>query len=205
MTADEVRASQHAWAKHLDVPVRLVATGGAPFVLLPPGEFEMGVADAALPGSPAPEGDWRYRTSEVDRTLHAPVHRVVISKPLYFGETEITNAQFRAFVAATNYVTDAERNGGWGREDKGWVKRPGYSWKNLGQRVCIDDYPVMNVTWNDATAYCRWLSTAGRTATLSPAERSRMGIRRPRRGADELPLWRRSRAAQRLCVVWRQL
>ncbi|MBA4104332.1 MAG: hypothetical protein C0485_01140 [Pirellula sp.] len=161
MTADEVRASQHAWAKHLDVPVRLVATGGAPFVLLPPGEFEMGVADAALPGSPAPEGDWRYRTSEVDRTLHAPVHRVVISKPLYFGETEITNAQFRAFVAATNYVTDAERNGGWGREDKGWVKRPGYSWKNLGQRVCIDDYPVMNVTWNDATAYCRWLSAQG--------------------------------------------
>jgi formylglycine-generating enzyme required for sulfatase activity/serine/threonine protein kinase len=161
LTADEVQTSQQAWAKHLGLPVRMVGAGGVPLVLLPPGEFEMGVAATGLPGLPPSEGDWRYRTPEVDRALHEPAHRIVISRPLYFGETEVTNAQFRAFVDATNYVTDAERNGGWGREDKGWVKRPGYSWRNLGQRVCIDDYPVMNVTWNDATAYCRWLSMQG--------------------------------------------
>lgn len=166
MTASDVQANQQAWSKYLDLPVRSIGAGDVPLVLLPPGEFEMGVVDAELPASPAPEGDWRYRTLEIDRTLHAPVHRVVISKPLYFGETEITNAQFRAFVDATNYSTDAERSGGWGREDKGWVKRPGYSWKNLGQRVCVDDYPVMNVTWNDANAYCRWLSTLGDRRTF---------------------------------------
>jgi len=166
LTADEVQASQQAWAEHLGLPVRTVDAGGVPLVLLPPGEFEMGVEEARLPGSPPPEGDWRYRTSEVDRALHEPAHRIVISRPLYFGETEITNAQFRAFIDATNYVTDAERLGGWGREDKGWVKRPGYSWMNLGQRVCVDDYPVMNVTWNDATAYCRWLSTQGERRTF---------------------------------------
>ena len=165
ITASEVQASQQAWSKYLDLPVRTVGAGGVPLVLLPPGEFEMGVRDCELPATPAPEKDWRYRTAEEDRTLHTPAHRVVLSKPLYFGETEITNAQFRKFADGTKYVSDAERNGGWGREDKGWVKRPGYSWKNLGQRVVIDDYPVMNVTWNDAEAYCRWLSTQGERRT----------------------------------------
>jgi formylglycine-generating enzyme required for sulfatase activity len=55
-------------------------------------------------------------------------------------------------------VTDAERTAGWGKEDRGWLKRAGYSWKNMGQRVCEDDHCVINVTWNDAVALCAWLN-----------------------------------------------
>lgn len=161
MTPSEIQATQQAWSQYLGLPVRLSATGEVPLALLPPGEFQMGAADGQLPGQTPPEGDWRHRRADEDRQLHEPMHRVVISRPLYFGATEVTNAQFRGFADATGYLTDAERTSGWGREDKGWVKRSGYSWKNLGQRVCIDEYPVINVTWNDAVAYCRWLSTQG--------------------------------------------
>ncbi|BBO36481.1 bifunctional serine/threonine-protein kinase/formylglycine-generating enzyme family protein [Lacipirellula parvula] len=159
LTAERLREIQQAWARYLDLPLRWQSPGGAPLVLLPPGEFAMGLGDEELATALPPEGDWRYRTAELEDALHRPQHRVVISRPFYFGETEVTNAQFRKFVEAADYVTDCERSSGWGREDKGWVKRRGYSWKNLGQRVCVDDYPVMNVTWNDAIAYCEWLSS----------------------------------------------
>ena len=36
-------------------------------------------------------------------------HWRVIKEPFYIGETEVTVEQFRKFVNATNYVTDAER------------------------------------------------------------------------------------------------
>ncbi len=38
-----------------------------------------------------------------------PQHRVRITKPFYFGKYEVTNAQFRKFVEATNYKTEAEQ------------------------------------------------------------------------------------------------
>lgn len=38
------------------------------------------------------------------------------------------------------------------------MRRPGYSWKSLGQRVSDPDQPVINVSWNDAVALCAWLT-----------------------------------------------
>ena len=32
-----------------------------------------------------------------------------------------------------------------------------YNWRNPGFKQ-TDDYPVLNVTWNDAVAFCKWLS-----------------------------------------------
>ena len=59
-------------------------------VWLPGGEFDMG-SDAD--------------DSQADER---PVHRVRVSG-FFIDATEVTNAQFRAFVAATGYVTTAER------------------------------------------------------------------------------------------------
>lgn len=157
---DARRAEEHqqSWSEHLGVGRRHVNSVGMPLVLLPPGEFTMGMSDAPVP-EPAPEaGDWRYQAPEVVRGAQLPRHRVQLTRPLYFGETEVTNAQFRKFVEATGYVTDAERSRGWGKEDRGWLRRAGYSWKNMGQRLCEDDHPVINVTRNDAIALCKWLS-----------------------------------------------
>jgi formylglycine-generating enzyme required for sulfatase activity len=153
--------AQAGWAKHLATPVRIDAAAGIPMVLVPPGEFTMGSAGEPLT-APPDAADWRYRESEVDRQLQLPPHRVTLTQPVYFSATEVTNGQFHRFVDATGYITDAERTRGWGKEDKGWVRRAGYSWRNMGQRVCEDEYPVINVSWNDAVALCEWLTSIDR-------------------------------------------
>lgn len=91
----------------------------------------------------------------------------------WIDRTEVTNAQFAAFVKATGYVTDAERQGGaalfvpptaqdlatrdlaWWRYVKGasWQHPRGPSSHLKGQ----DRYPVVLVTQRDALAYARWL------------------------------------------------
>ncbi len=70
----------------------------AGMVWIPGGEFSMGCLDPrALPhGGPDPMADAR------------PVHRVRVSG-FWMDATEVTNKQFAAFVAATGYVTVAER------------------------------------------------------------------------------------------------
>jgi formylglycine-generating enzyme required for sulfatase activity len=67
-------------------------------VWIPGGEFSMGsdVAGEALCGLPGVTRDSQ------------PVHRVYVDG-FWMDRTEVTNAQFAAFVAATGYVTIAER------------------------------------------------------------------------------------------------
>jgi formylglycine-generating enzyme required for sulfatase activity len=38
-----------------------------------------------------------------------------------------------------------------------WVQKPEYTWRNPGFTQS-DDHPVVNVGWNDAVAFCQWLS-----------------------------------------------
>jgi formylglycine-generating enzyme required for sulfatase activity len=75
---DEVTAkdAQKSWASHLKTPVQLNNSIGMRFILIPPGEFQMGSDDERLPA------DVR------------PVHRVRITKLLYFGAYEVTQREF---------------------------------------------------------------------------------------------------------------
>jgi formylglycine-generating enzyme required for sulfatase activity len=91
-----------------------------------------------------------------------PQHRVAITKPFLLGSTHVTVAQFRKFVEATKYVTEAEQYGFGDSTDKklsdkieAWQR--GRNWKAPGYDVA-DDAPVTQITWNDACAYCAWLS-----------------------------------------------
>ena len=77
-----------------------------------------------------------------------------------FMRYEVTNAQFERFVAATGYVTDAERRGVgsvWLRRRWRWIE--GADWRHPhGPDTSIDGagaHPVVQVSWNDATAFCR--------------------------------------------------
>jgi formylglycine-generating enzyme required for sulfatase activity len=109
-----------------------------------------------------------------------PQHEVEISKAFSLAEATVTVGQFRRFVqdrayhGGETYKTEAERDGkgGWGfNEDTGKFegRDPKYSWKNTGWKQ-TDDHPVVNVTWNDAVAFCKWLSDKEKREYRLPTE-----------------------------------
>src|SRR5262249_15155949 len=94
------------------------------------------------------------------------------TRPFYLGKYEGTRGEFAAFVKATQYQTDAERDGkgGWGHDSEGKPKQaPGFTWRNPGFEQ-TDQHPVVNVSWNDAMAFCAWLSEKEGVAYRLPTE-----------------------------------
>ena len=132
---------------------------GMKMVLVPAGEFLMGGQESAkelVEGFPA------YRRPADFFKDEYPQHRVRITKPFQLGKYEVTVGQFRRFADETRYKTEAETDGmgGWGY-DSATGKCRGrdlkFNWRNPGFKQS-DDHPVLDVTWNDATAFCKWLS-----------------------------------------------
>ena len=152
--------------------------GDAPpgMVWVPGGEFMMG-------------GDGPHATD-----AERPVHRVYVDG-FFMDEHTVTNAEFQKFVAATRYVTVAERAPtaeeilrqmppGTPAPDptllvpgsvvftpsktvtdlrdwtQWWRWTPGADWRHpSGPRSSItakENYPVVQVAWNDAVAYAEW-------------------------------------------------
>jgi sulfatase modifying factor 1 len=133
-------------------------------------------AGAFLMGSTSPEVAATLRFDPLFKPEFAederPQHRIQISKPFYLGTHEVTKGQFAEFVDDRRYVTDAERDGQGGdgsNPDGTWVKGPQYTWRNPGF-VQTDDHPVVNVSWNDATAFCEWLGRKDGVAYRLPTE-----------------------------------
>lgn len=91
----------------------------------------------------------------------------------WMDRTEVTNAQFAAFVEATGYVTDAEREGAAAvfrapprgqasrRDGDWWEWRRGANWRLPqgpgSEATAQPNEPVVLVTHADALAYARWL------------------------------------------------
>lgn len=150
------RAYQRDYARWRGWPVEFVGEHGLTFVLVPSGRF--------VQGSPRDEpghGAGGYDEAQ---------HEVTLTRPFYLARHEVTVGQFRAFVSATNYVTDGERNGGGNAHDGRavWAHRPGTHWRKPGfagpyeQR---DDHAVVHVSHADAQKFCEWLTkSAGREA-----------------------------------------
>lgn len=88
-----------------------------------------------------------------------PVHRVTLSD-FYLSRYEVTVAEFRAFIEADGYQTDAEKEGNsYGYEGTEWKLIAGRNWRHDPEgKPAPDNHPVINVSWNDATEYCKWIS-----------------------------------------------
>ncbi|HPA44571.1 MAG TPA: formylglycine-generating enzyme family protein [bacterium] len=73
-------------------------------------------------------------TTEQHRDSDETQHDVTISRDFYIGKYEVTNAQFRAFRSGhDSSIYD-------------------------GLILYEDNHPVVYVSWNDATAFCAWLT-----------------------------------------------
>jgi formylglycine-generating enzyme required for sulfatase activity len=89
---------------------------------------------AELPGG-------TFRMGNADGLPHEqPVHEVELT-PFAIGKYEVTNAEYARFVQAT------------GRQEPPdpWYWEGQHSYRNK------PDYPVLEISWSDAAAYCKWL------------------------------------------------
>jgi sulfatase modifying factor 1 len=75
----------------------------------------------------------------------------------------VTVADFRTFINATKYQTEAEKFGNGGiideSTDKQWILKDGANWHHpMGPDfpAAPDNHPVTQVSWNDANAYAKW-------------------------------------------------
>jgi formylglycine-generating enzyme required for sulfatase activity len=126
---------------------------------IPAGEFFMGGTEPAEKLSKAFAA---YKRPPEYFADEYPRHKVRITRPFLMGRYEVTVSQFRRFCAESGYKTEAETDGtgGWGydpAQGKCYGRDVKFNWRNPGFRQ-TDDHPVLNVTWNDAVAFCRWLS-----------------------------------------------
>ena len=128
--------------------------------LLPAGRFEMGAKPIGSFGKD--HGDFNAHDAKQR-------HQVILTRPFYLSTTEVTKAQFRQFVEATQHKTTAESNGagivGWDpspdpkipSHKHSFRQKPEFDWTNTGFPQSDKD-PVVGVSFHDATAFCRWLS-----------------------------------------------
>lgn len=143
-----------------NVPIsNKMQTEGICWVTIPAGTFLMG---SHVPAEQIAKDYVEYGRAPEYFADEFPQHRVEITKPFLMADTEVTVGQFRQFVTETNYQTEAESDGdgGWGYDKElgkclGRDKR--FSWRDAGYPQ-TDNYPVVNVTWNDCQKYCQWLS-----------------------------------------------
>jgi formylglycine-generating enzyme required for sulfatase activity len=121
---------------------------GMKLALIPAGEFLMG----------SPQGESGQGDDEKQ-------HRVRITKPFYLGVYEVTLDEFLKFYHAAHYESRWRLRGnesliglkltnGKYAFDAGKQYVP-WSWGHPDQ---TPQHPVVNVNWNDAVAFCEWLS-----------------------------------------------
>ncbi len=159
----------------LENPKKLITSKnsiGMRLVRIPAGEYMM--------GSPKQELDWLRLTFRRNwREGHkqwfqdeTPLHPIRITKPFYMGAYEVTVKEFRDFVDDTKYKTDAEKGDGgmiFSNKENRWVPQKNMKWDSVPWKIA-DNQPVVFVSWNDAQAFCKWLSRKEKRHYRLPTE-----------------------------------
>jgi formylglycine-generating enzyme required for sulfatase activity len=102
-----------------------------------------------------------------------PVHRVYVSE-FFIGRFAVTNDEYARFVHATGHPAPIVRGlplitlGG--REDLFRESAAPYAWENSEPPAGHGSHPVVLVRYDDAVAYCRWMSETESRAVRLPTE-----------------------------------
>ena len=112
-------------------------------VVIPAGRFLMGAARGE---------EEREALSDQFRFRSEPQHEVAVRR-FSAGKFEVTRGEYRLFAEATGRQSD----GCFVWTGTGFEKDPARDWRSPG--YAQDDlHPATCVSWNDASAYTRWLS-----------------------------------------------
>jgi formylglycine-generating enzyme required for sulfatase activity len=141
-SAKGVQELQRRWAEQLQLPIKMTNSIGMEFVLIPPGEFDMGTEESELAEllrdaqnrKPSP---WYLEALPSE----SPRHRVRITRPFWLGRYEVTQREYLAVMktSPTMYA-------------------PGKIHQDLVQGIDTSALPIDNVGWDTANEFCRQLS-----------------------------------------------
>lgn len=137
--AEQAKKHQEEWAAYLKVPVEYTNSIGMKFRLIPPGEFLMGSTPEEIEAALKLAGE--HVTKQEYIKSEGPQHRVILSQPVYFGITEVTQSQYERVIGTNPSHFSATGDG------KAAVASLGTS-----------NHPVEMVSWNDAAEFCTKLS-----------------------------------------------
>lgn len=79
----------------------------------------------------------KWKTTDASKYDYIPV--MGVGESVYIGRTPVTNAEYAEFVKASGYNAPS-------------------NWSNGSYPVGEEDFPVNNVSADDAAAYCAWLT-----------------------------------------------
>jgi serine/threonine-protein kinase len=145
-----VRVISNAGDVELPVRLRVVFSLEPERVRIPSGEFLRGspgregeTAVSGVAGVPETVFHRAFQMEPRERGRMAPIseqpQRQVYLSEYEIGKYPVTNAQYAIFVAAVG-------------------RRPPAHWAGGSPSPGQENHPVVNVSWNDAVAYCLWLA-----------------------------------------------
>ncbi|MEO2036284.1 MAG: formylglycine-generating enzyme family protein [Planctomycetaceae bacterium] len=114
------------------------AKDGSEMILIRGGSFLMGTSPAEIDEQIVDTGlpeDWKTHLLD-----EQPRHRRTVN-PFYIYKYEVTNAQYKAFIDATDHRSPPH-------------------WNGKDYPAGKQKHPVVEVSWDDAQAYCHWAGTA---------------------------------------------
>lgn len=138
-TAVEARQLQEEWATHLQVLPAYENSLGMKFVLIPPGEYWRGSAAEEIKqliDSGVNDDPWREKLRS-----EGPRHQVILTQPLFMGVHEVTQANYEEIVGKNPAVFSATG-----------------AQQGLVAELDTKNFPVENVSWNEAALFCAELS-----------------------------------------------